>query len=526
MKKGIIFTILLMFLAPIMVLAESNITTEITGVTNAVPGDTVAYDIKINVSEDMKASVYTATLDYNKDVLELKAVTAKDWVGSSISGNLNYTFNEGTTGSSIIATVTFKVKDNVPKQTVTISLKDVKITALDEEGSQSIIAIDEDTPQLKANLSIKSTDNTLKDLQMDGVTITGFKRDTFKYEISVSSSMAEFELKGITNNANAKFVEGFGNRKVSLNYGENEVLVKVQSESGAVETYTLIITREDDRDTNNYLKEVIINSGKIKLNLTKTRIDYTVKTYKLKNLEIDAIADHPKAKVEVQLPKEIIIGDNVAVIKVTSEAGEERVYTITFENTDEPLDTKIKTLYISGVKLDFDKNTMVYKVPFNKRLANGLNIRIVTVLNDDLVKYEIYYNKQLLTDDVKVDLKVGDKYEIRVFPLGLEEGDESETTTYTIEIVKDNRISFYLILESLILAVLLILIIIQVVIRKKRNAKDDLDTKKAKKRNGEEPEEKQDHEEVISSKKIREEITKTKVMDEEELLKIKEEEQK
>ena len=260
---------------------------------------------------------------------------------------------------------------------------------------------------------------------------------------------------------------------------------------------------------NNNLKEVLINSGKIKLELSKNKTDYTIKTYKLKKLEVDAVAVDSKATVKVEIPEQIIVGENVVIITVTSENGEEKKYTITFDNTDKAVDTKIKTLYIKGYKLDFDKNTMVYEVTFNKKFKKGLDMSIVTVSGDKTVTYTIYYNGVKVDDNTKIDLKVGDKYEIKVSPIGLEEGDDSDTTTYTITIVKDKRVSFYLVLELFITLVLVILIVIQIFKRKKI-----LENNKKK------ASQKTEKVEEVKEEQIKNEIEKTKVISDDELDKI------
>ena len=502
-KKGILLLIGILFIIPTIVFAaKASVTTDFEGVITAKPGDIVAYDIKITTDE-LKPTKYKANLEYNKDVVEFKSITQKGEGWSSISSENSIELNNSkgaSSGTIVVATITFKVKDDIPKQNTEIKLTNIQITTLDDEKSESITNLDDK----KVTLSIKSTDNKLKDLKVDGITLEEFKEDVFEYELEVSSEEDKIEIKATPNNVNATFVEGYGPRTVDVNYGENEFLIKVKSESGEIQVYKISIKREDDRNTNNSLKEVIINSGKIKLSLSKNQVDYEVKTYKLKELEVDAVAVDPKAKVEVKLPEEIIVGDNIVVISVTSESGEEKLYTITFSNSDTEIDTKIKTLYIKEHDIDFDKNTMVYEVVFNKKFKKGLDIRVVPVSGDDLVNYQIYYNGNLLTEDTKVNLKAGDKYEIKVIPIGMEEGNESETSTYTITIVKDTRISFYLVLEAFIALILVILIIVQIV---KRNKIKKSKTKK-------------EIEKTVSDKKVKTEIEKTKVMTEEEINKI------
>lgn len=509
-KKGILlFVIGVLLLIPTIVLAASaDVTTDFEGVITAKPGDIVAYDIKITTDE-LRPSKYKASLEYKEDILELKSITAKGdgWTSTSIGKNIALANTKGgTTGTTILATVTFKVKDNVPKQNVEIKLTNIEITTLDENDSENIT---KNISDKKVTLSIKSTDNSLKDLKVDGITIEEFKSDVYDYSLTVSSDTDKVELKATANNTNATFVDEYGSRDVELNYGENEVLVKVKAESGEIQVYKLIITREDDRNTNNSLKEVIVNSGKIKVELSKNKVDYVIKTYKLKELEVDAVAVDSKAKVDVKIPEEIIVGENVVLITVTSENGEEKKYTFTFENSDTTIDTKIKTLYIKGYEIEFDKNTMVYDVVFNKKYKNGLDIKVVTVSGDDLVEYKMYYNGHEITDDTKIKLAPGDKYEIKVIPVGMEEGNESDSTTYTITIAKDTRVSFFLVLEVFIAIILVILIIIQIVKRNKRRKNNKKDEKKV-----------QSKDKTISSREVEKEIAKTKVLSTSELNKI------
>jgi hypothetical protein len=504
-KRGILIFLLSLFVLPAVVFAaKQEVSTEFEGVITANPGDVVAYDIKVTTSE-LKPSKYNAQLSYDENLLDLKGVTVKGegWNNISDKKKIELTNKKGgSTGTTILATVSFKVKEKIEKQNIEIKLTEIKVTTLDDKNTENITSLTDK----KVTLAVKSTDNFLKDLKVDGITIEGFKKDVYEYELTLDSSMEAVDVTATLNEPNATFVEEHGSREVNLDYGKNEVFVKVKSESGKIQVYKITINREDNRNTNNNLKEVIINSGKIKLELSKNKVDYTVKTYKLKELEVDAIPVDIKATVEVKIPEEIVVGDNVVVITVTSESGDEKLYTITFENSDTTIDTKIKTLYIKGYELDFDKNTMVYEVVFNKKFEKGLDIKVVPVSGDDLVQYTIYYNGSEITDDTTIKLMPGDKYEIKVVPIGLEEGEESDSKTYTIEIVKDTRVSFFLVLELFIMVILIILIIIQLV-KRKNNKNSKTVVSKAKKVK-------------VEDKVVKQEIDKTKVISQEELEKI------
>ena len=99
-KKGILLLVVgLLILIPSIVLAAQP-TVELSGVLNAKPGDTVAYDIKINSSGDTRASKYEANLEYDQNILELKSITAKSWTKESGSSDLNFSYQDGISGSS------------------------------------------------------------------------------------------------------------------------------------------------------------------------------------------------------------------------------------------------------------------------------------------------------------------------------------------------------------------------------------------------------------------------------------------
>ena len=138
---------------------------------------------------------------------------------------------------------------------------------------------------------------------------------------------------------------------------------------------------------------------------------------------------------------------------------------MTFINSDQEIDTKLKNLSIKGQQINFDQNKLDYELVFDKSMKDGIKI-YATALSQD-AKIDISGNE---------DLKVGSKIKIRV---SAEDGSE---TIYTITMIKDKRINFFMILELLIIVVLIVLIIIQIVKRKKtkkgKNANDEKQEKK------------------------------------------------
>ena len=92
--------------------------------------------------------------------------------------------------------------------------------------------------------SSKSNDSFLKSLIIDNYEIN-FQRDVFTYYIDVPYDVEKIVVSGETSDSKAK-VEGL--KEYNLNYGENNISIKVMAEDESVSIYNLIITRKEDED--------------------------------------------------------------------------------------------------------------------------------------------------------------------------------------------------------------------------------------------------------------------------------------
>ena len=443
---GIILT--LMIFLPLKVNATSSLT--LTGDDKGGPGNNVVCEI--GITTDQTAKNIKTELTYDSTVLELVSIINKSWSGSNTTGSspktLEFTSN-GAVGTSQVATLTFKVKSSTTKASTSIRLSGTTISVgSDEAGSI------ESANEVVKNIKISSTDATLSSLKINNESVKGFRSKTYNYNVIVDSSVDNAIIKANLSSSNASFLEGYGPRNVKLEYGENKAEIRVKAESGDIKTYTITINREDTRTANYYLKDIIINAGSVPIEFDKLVLDYTLKAYKLTTLEIEATPEDEKATVTIDKPKEVIIGDNVVKIKVKSENGKEQVYTLTINNSDKEINTKLKNLSVKGQSFDFDPNKLDYSITFDRSMKDGITIYATTVSPD--AKMEII-------DDE--DLKVGSKIKVRVYA---EDGSE---TVYTITLVKDKRINFFMLLELLIIAILMILIAFQINGRKKRRNK-------------------------------------------------------
>ena len=448
-KKLIIIAILM--LLPLNVLAETEVTNEFVGAKVASPGETISYEIKVKANAIIKN--YKTDLHYDSTVLDMISIENKEsWKGSNIPGSSpnTLTFNHtGISGETVVAKVTFKVKTDTTKSNATIKLDSSSVTLEDD----TMVPVEVST----LKFDIKLTDNTLKSLTISDKVVANFKANTYSYAMQIDSNSQIVKIGAILNSNSASFVKDFGPRSVEVDYGETELLIKVLSEAGEEKVYTVVVTRMDNRENNNYLKSLIINSGKIKLDFDKNRTSYNITTYRQKKIDVDAVSEDGKATVVVDSPEEFVMGSNTVKITVTSESDKEKVYTLTVDNRDEDVNTFLRILSVDGYVLDFYQKTFDYEIRYNSKYSSGLTI----IKAAELDEYSgVRIDEGLLTETNK-NLKPGSVVKIRVY------FDDSHETIYTITLVKDTRINFFLILGIIILLVLVVILIRVLKMRKK-----------------------------------------------------------
>lgn len=450
--KWVIVFLMFVWLLPIEVNAQ-NFTATLSGTSKASTDDKI--DFTISIKSDKEAIGFEATIKYDNTVLEFINISKEDkWTGNNTvesTGNNTLKFtNTGVTGESSVATLRFKVKSSTQSIT-TITVDGLRlILNSSSDGEDSTILT---TNSITKDISIRSDDNTLKNIKVDDKTIKGFSSSVKEYTLEVDSLTEEINVSATLNDPkNATFVENFGNRTVKLEYGQNKVLIKTKSESGKEAIYTLNVIRKDDRLVNNDLKSIIINGGTIKIDFDPSILSYTIKTYKLDKIEIEAEASDAKAKVKINSPSKLVLGENKVKISVTAVTGDVKEYNLLIVNTDQPTDTRLKNLSVKGVNIGFNSDKYDYSIRYDKSYKNGIKIYNTTLSEDVEVKI-----------DGNENLKEGSVIKITVTAL-----DGSSTSEYTITLEKDNRINFFLILDVLIGATLIVLIIIQLRKRKKQ----------------------------------------------------------
>ena len=218
--------------------------------------------------------------------------------------------------------------------------------------------------------------NTLDNLVVEGYDLNKtFDPNETKYDVTVESNVKSVKISSERTNAldynkpKSTYVKNFGNRTVSLKYGLNKVQVKVRAENEVVKTYTLNITRIDDRDPNNYLKTLEISSAKYVFKKETTNYTLNVEN-NVGVVSIKAEAESDKATVDSISRLDLKEGSNKLTIKVTAENETEREYNITINRLKEGISieevesiTYFKQLKVMNKAVKFNQKETNYIIP-------------------------------------------------------------------------------------------------------------------------------------------------------------------
>lgn len=455
----LIIALIAFFGIPNIVLAANPIS--IDSPAMASKDEEISVDIKLY--SEVAIDGFKATFTYETSALELLGIVNKnDWVQESTFSNqspltLDFTNENGITGTTTVATLKFKVKKDVAKTSTILTIEGTTKNKTDE----TINTLEKVTKTIE----IKSTDNTLKDLKINGETLTNFSPKQYEYTKTVDASVTTANIEATLNDKTASFKDKYGPKSgAPLDYGENIFEIIVISASNEEKKYVLTIIREDNRGTNNDLQSLIINSNpKLLSNFAKDSLKYVVTTHKLKTIDITAEAQDPKATVIIEKPDELVIGKNEIKIIVMSEKKDEKVYTIIINNSENDIDTSLSDIELFGCDEDikFEKNKYDYELTYKSKYKDTL-----------VIKPELSNKDEAEVDKAKLDKdmsNLGPGKTITII-VKAKDGTEGVESTYTITFKEDNRINFFLIL-GLIIFIVLLVIFIKLLINNKKEKK-------------------------------------------------------
>lgn len=176
------------------------------------------------------------------------------------------------------------------------------------------------------NIVQKSSEARLKELKVDVEGLTPeFDKNTTEYYLVVDLSISKINVTAKTVDNKAKWAI-YGNK--NLKEGENTVTINVTAEDGTKKEYYIHVTKVDNVEmANAELESLDIQGFSLYPSFKSNIYSYNLNiNQEISNLDITAVPQNAKAKVEIEGNENIHEGENIIKINVTAE-NEETVRT-------------------------------------------------------------------------------------------------------------------------------------------------------------------------------------------------------
>ena len=355
----------------------------------------------------------------NKEASLTNLTLSNAELSPSFSSNVyNYTATINSSSTTITATKkdSYSKVSGAGKKTLSYGENVFKVVVTSEDGTQ--------TKTYKITITRpdnRETINTLSGIKTsNGVLSPSFSKNVYSYKISLDPNVSSITITPTKEGTKSTFVSGYSGGTFKLNYGDNKVLIKVKSESGKINTYTIVINRRDNRNTNNYLKTLKIENANIEFDKNTLNYSVIVKN-NINKINIMATTEHSTATVSGIGEKALKEGSNKFEVKVKAENETIRTYTINIKrltkDEDVSSNTNLKELQINNYPINFNKSTYSYTLEIG-----------------DETSLDIKYSPEDITSIVNVngntDLKDGSVITIKVT------STDGSTKDYIIRVTK------------------------------------------------------------------------------------------
>lgn len=169
----------------------------------------------------------------------------------------------------------------------------------------------------------------LREFRVDIPGITpDFNKNTFNYALTVEESVNNLNVTAVPEDSKAS-VSISGN--TNLNLGENTINVKVTAEDKkTTKTYTINVTKvQDVQKSNAFLQNIIVTDIEMSPSFSKEIFEYDLGSVTLDRITLSAFAENENATVQIEGNENLVLGENLIKITVTSENGNvNKTYTL------------------------------------------------------------------------------------------------------------------------------------------------------------------------------------------------------
>ena len=273
---------------------------------------------------------------------------------SKSTANVGDTITVKVTGNEVKGNVKLTVSGNATLKEDTVSLDNGPASVdLDVNGTGSIRVVATSVDDMQdsetgtpystgGTITVESTSDTsnntttekessnanLSNLGIRPNDFSGFKPGTTTYNATVPEDVESVEVYATAQDSGAT-ISGTGN--TTLAYGENALSVVVTAEDGTTKTYTINVTREGEKETDetegeteivNGLSNITIGDLTLSPSFEKDVYEYTVKYIgEDTSLDIQAVATDPNYTVEILGNEDLKEGENIVTILVADSEG-------------------------------------------------------------------------------------------------------------------------------------------------------------------------------------------------------------
>lgn len=216
----------------------------------------------------------------------------------------------------------------------------------------------------------RSGNNKLASLSVNGAELSPkFNANTDSYSVSVPYNISNLKVNAKAEDEKAKI--NITNTNLTAE-GTTDVKIVVTAENGSTKTYTIHATRGKDPNkvlsTNNNLSSLTVSTGTLSPSFNKEQTKYIVYLpYEVDSIQFETVVEDIKyAKVKIEGPDKLNVGNNNYKILVTAEDNSIKEYTVIVARGNNLLETTLSSnTNIKEIK--FKNGSLVGKIDSTKR---------------------------------------------------------------------------------------------------------------------------------------------------------------
>ena len=372
--------------------------------TTSESGDTGTYTLNITRNKSSDASLRSLSVsegslspEFTSDNLEysilVNAHTKKLTINTEV--------NEENANVKIIGNSNF-----VPSENTVI----VRVTA--EDGS---------VRDYKIIVTKEASDNNyLKSLTVDNYNLD-FDKEKEEYSLTVENEIDKIKVTGTVED---ELSTVSGNGIYRLKTLENEISIKVLSESGKERYYKIIINRKQNSNNNllmiNFDKDVILSPS-----FDRDTLKYTVNVpYSISELSINGVPEVSTTIVNGNGTYKLNVGENIYNLTLTSEDNTEKTYEIkVIRDENDSLDLKYLNVREGKLSPEFNKNVVNYETD----VTNDINSLTIDYELDNVNNnVEISGNENFIVGENEVIIKISNsKGKEKIYKIIVNKEEES-----------------------------------------------------------------------------------------------------